>query len=99
MANINVSVMARQSLVGYNYSLLGNWPVEPIRPNPDYFTTVLFQRLFGNSVLATTATPSAPGPPATNITEGGDRARAFAFCASESVKVRRVRKYQSSAIQ
>jgi hypothetical protein len=31
MANANVSVMARQSLVGYNYSLLGNWPVEPIR--------------------------------------------------------------------
>ena len=34
MANANVSVMARQSLVGYNYSLLGNWPVEPIAPNP-----------------------------------------------------------------
>jgi hypothetical protein len=86
MANANVSVMARQSLVGYNYSLLGNWPVEPIKPNPDYFTTVLFQRLFGDTVLATTATPSAPGPPATNTTGGGDRARAFAFCASESVK-------------
>ena len=28
LANHNVSVMARQSLVGYNYSLLGNWPVE-----------------------------------------------------------------------
>jgi hypothetical protein len=86
MANANLSVMARQSLVGYNYSLLGNWPVEPIKPNPDYFTTVLFQRLFGDTVLATTTTPSAPGPPPTNITEGGDRARAFAFCASESVK-------------
>ena len=86
MANANVSVMARQSLVGYNYSLLGNWPLEPIAPNPDYFTTVLFRRLFGNIVLSTTAVPSAAGPPATNITEGGDRARAFAFCASDSLR-------------
>jgi hypothetical protein len=29
----------------------------------DYFTTVLFRRLFGDTVLATTATPSAAGPP------------------------------------
>lgn len=85
MAHANVSVMARQSLVGYNYSLLGNWPVEKIQPNPDYYTSVLFKRLFGNTVLATTSIPSQPGPPATNITEGGDRARAFAFCASDMV--------------
>ena len=82
MANANVTVMARQSLVGYNYSLLGNWPVEPIKPNPDFYTTVLFRRLFGDTVLATTATPSAPGPAPTNATGGGDRVRAFAFCAS-----------------
>jgi len=68
--------------VGYNYSVLGNWPLEPIRPNPDYYTTVLFRRLFGDTVLATAAVPSAPGAPATNDTEGGDRARAFAFCAA-----------------
>ena len=98
MANANVSVMARQSLVGYNYSLLGNWPTEPIRPNPDYFTTVLFKRLFGDVVLATTATPSAPGPPATNITEGGDRARAFAFCASESLRVPQMHRKKSGAV-
>ena len=88
MANANVTVMARQSLVGYNYSLLGNWPLEPIRPNPDYFTTVLFQRLFGDIVLDTSAVPSVPGPPATNVTEGGDRARAFAFCAKLPPKSR-----------
>ena len=88
MAGANVTVMARQSLVGYNYSLLGNWPLEPIRPNPDYYTTVLFQRLFGDTVLAAGAVPSTPGPPATNITEGGDRARAFAFCASATVTTR-----------
>ena len=28
---------------------------QPIRPNPDYYTTLLFRRLFGNTVLATTA--------------------------------------------
>ena len=81
MANANVTVMARQSLVGYNYSLLGNWPVEPIKPNPDYYTTVLFRRLFGDIVLATTAMPSKPGPAPSNATGGGERARAFAFCA------------------
>jgi len=31
---------------------------QPIRPNPDYYTTLLFRRLFGNTVLATTATAS-----------------------------------------
>jgi heparanase 1 len=98
MANANVSVMARQSLVGYNYSLLGNWPTEPIQPNPDYFTTVLFKRLFGDVVLATTATPSSTGPPATNVTEGGDRARAFAFCASESMGVPLMRGKNGGAV-
>jgi len=54
LAAQNVSVMARQSLIGYNYSLLSNWPVEPINPNPDYYTTILFRRLVGNKVLDTT---------------------------------------------
>ena len=85
-ANANLSVMGRQSLIGYNYSLLGNWPLEPIFPNPDYFTTVLFRRLFGNSVLATRARVHPLGPPATNVTEGGDRARAFAFCTATTVE-------------
>ena len=31
-------------------------PQQPIRPNPDYYTTLLFRRLFGNTVLATTTT-------------------------------------------
>eukprot|EP01052_Picozoa_sp_SAG31_P010484 SAG31_NODE_575_length_13961_cov_41.577550_6_plen_398_part_00 len=120
MANNNVSVMARQSLVGYNYSLLGNWPVEQIAPNPvcqilnlctdfisnrwceqdparththsfplsctpcvrrlqDYFTTILFKRLFGNQVLGTTASASALL--ANRSLKSGDRARAYAFCA------------------
>lgn len=80
MATRNVTVMARQSLIGYNYSLLGNWPAEPMRPNPDYFTTILFRRLFGGTVLAASAdTQPLPHDP---VTGGGARARAFAFCAN-----------------
>ena len=90
MANANVSVMARQSLIGYNYSLLGNWPVEPIKPNPDYYTTVLFKRLFSGTVLKTTVTSSAATSAATSAAAGGtaggragnETARAFAFCAA-----------------
>jgi len=57
MAALGSPVMARQSLVGYNYSLLGNWPLEQISPNPDFFTTVLFRRLVGSAVISTTITP------------------------------------------
>lgn len=51
IANTNTTLMARQSLIGYNYSLLGNYPVEPIAPNPDYFTTVLFRQLVGSQLF------------------------------------------------
>merc|ERR1712166_529317 len=81
MASANVSVMARQSLVGYNYSLLGNWPIEPIRPNPDYFTTILFRRLFGDTVLSSEAVSTVSS---SHTVPGGDRARAYAFCAAPS---------------
>ena len=57
MAERGLPVMVRQSLIGYNYSLLGNWPVEPIHPNPDYFTTLLFQRLTATKVLKIDMTP------------------------------------------
>ena len=35
MSTRGLPVMARQSLIGYNYSLLGNFPAEPIFPKPD----------------------------------------------------------------
>ena len=70
MAGRGVQFMARQSLIGYNYSLLGNFPEEPILAAPDYYTTVLFQRLFGPRTVLRAALDSADG-----------RLRAFAFCS------------------
>eukprot|EP00658_Telonema_sp_P-2_P003910 TRINITY_DN11461_c0_g1_i1.p1 TRINITY_DN11461_c0_g1~~TRINITY_DN11461_c0_g1_i1.p1 ORF type:complete len:182 (-),score=22.63 TRINITY_DN11461_c0_g1_i1:302-847(-) len=72
MATQSVQLMARQSLIGYNYSLLGNYPDEPLRTSPDYFTTILFRRLFGNRVLALqhSATSSS-------------LLRSYAFCSRE----------------
>ena len=52
----------------------------------DLLTSPHSQRLFGDTVLATNATLDTAGPPPTNVTEGGDRARVFSFCSSESVK-------------
>ena len=51
MAQRGVPLMARQSLIGYNYSLLGNFPAEPIFAAPDFYATVLFKRLAGVRVL------------------------------------------------
>lgn len=71
------TMMARQSLIGYNYSLLGSWPEEPIAPNPAYFTTILFQQLVGSTYLA-----------AQVVLEGkstepsvGQPLRAYAYCS------------------
>ena len=60
-----------QSLIGFNYSLLGNFPAEPIKAAPDYFTTVLFQKLTGDRVLRATVEGAAP-----NAT-----LRTYGFCA------------------
>lgn len=51
MATRGTPLMARQSLIGYNYSLLGNFPDEPIFAAPDFYSTVLFKRLAGTKVL------------------------------------------------
>jgi len=83
LASQNVTVMARQSLIGYNYSLLGNWPVEEIRPNPDYFTTILFRRLFGNTVLSSTLTDTFGS---LKQAESGINVRVFTFCSGDEEK-------------
>ena len=46
MARRGVPMMARQTLVGYAYALLGDLSAN-ISPKPDYFTTLLFKRLAG----------------------------------------------------
>ena len=72
-ANRGVQVMGRQSLIGFNYSLLGNFPADPIYAAPDYYTTVLFRTLAADVVLtATTDT-------------GDERLPIYAFCSREHV--------------
>eukprot|EP00976_Prorocentrum_cordatum_P088139 1187191-Prorocentrum_minimum.AAC.3 len=44
-----VTMTGRQTLVGFNYSLLDDQ--NNFRPNPDFFTSVLFKRLVGGGVL------------------------------------------------
>ena len=46
MARRGLPMMARQTLVGYAYALLGDLSAN-ISPKPDYFTTLLFKRLAG----------------------------------------------------
>eukprot|EP00041_Stephanoeca_diplocostata_P029210 m.856721 g.856721 ORF g.856721 m.856721 type:complete len:551 (-) comp23516_c0_seq1:2439-4091(-) len=60
LASQGLPLMARQSLIGYNYSLLGNFPSDPIYPAPDYFTTVLFNRLVGALYLPTFSASAHP---------------------------------------
>jgi heparanase 1 len=61
-------VVARQNLSGADYALLH----EPeLRPNPDYWTTLLWRRLLGPTVLAVTVPDSAP------------TLRAYAHCARD----------------
>ena len=57
---------ARQSLIGFDYPLLD----AALRPNPDYFLTVLFRQLVGTTALEVASTAAKD-------------ARVFAFCADE----------------
>jgi len=70
MAVRGVPFMARQSLIGFNYSLLGNYPYEPLRPHPDYFTTVLYRTLIGNGSIGTTVGTVGRAPSAPSTLEG-----------------------------
>jgi hypothetical protein len=61
MAQRGVPLMARQSLIGFNYSLLGNYPEEPLVPSPDYYATVLYRTLVGGgSIEVETSNPRLP---------------------------------------
>ena len=72
MANRGTILMARQSLIGFNYSLLGNFPAEPIKPAPDYFTTVLFKQVVGASALNVTV-----------HSQDSDKLSVYAFCSQK----------------
>ncbi len=69
MSKRGAQMMARQSLIGFNYSLLGNFPAEAIRPTPDYFTTLLFRDLAGSKVLKTQSS-------------GPSTLRTYGFCSA-----------------
>jgi len=77
MAERGVPLMARQSLIGYNYSLLGNFPQEKITPSPDYFTTLLLRTLVGNRMLSTTPSFGVHQ----DSSSSNSRLRAFAYCS------------------
>eukprot|EP00268_Persea_americana_P019499 TRINITY_DN19984_c0_g1_i2.p1 TRINITY_DN19984_c0_g1~~TRINITY_DN19984_c0_g1_i2.p1 ORF type:complete len:194 (+),score=20.36 TRINITY_DN19984_c0_g1_i2:631-1212(+) len=58
----------RQSLVGGNYGLLNT---TTFKPNPDYYSALLWHRLMGRNVLSTNFT-------------GTKNVRAYAHCAKQS---------------
>nr|XP_043622179.1 heparanase-like protein 3 [Erigeron canadensis] len=64
----NTKTYCRQTLIGGNYGLLNTTTFEP---NPDYYSALLWHRLMGKVVLATTYT-------------GTKRLRSYAHCAKES---------------
>ena len=47
----NVSLVARQTLYGSRYALVGSGAENDFWPNPDYFTSILFKRLVGTKTL------------------------------------------------
>ncbi|XP_074587681.1 heparanase-like protein 3 [Curcuma longa] len=69
-ATYDTKTYCRQSLVGGNYGLLNT---TTFRPNPDYYSALLWHRLMGTRVLATKL-----------IGEKPSLIRAYAHCAKES---------------
>ncbi|XP_073010808.1 heparanase-like protein 3 isoform X2 [Typha latifolia] len=67
-AKYDTKSYCRQSLVGGNYGLLNT---TNFMPNPDYYSALLWHRLMGRNVLATSLT-------------GTNKTRAYAHCARES---------------
>ncbi|CAN6179096.1 unnamed protein product [Urochloa humidicola] len=67
-AKYDTKSYCRQSLIGGNYGLLNT---TTFQPNPDYYSALLWHRLMGTKVLATTFT-------------GTNKIRAYAHCARDS---------------
>ncbi|KAF7151246.1 hypothetical protein RHSIM_Rhsim02G0203600 [Rhododendron simsii] len=67
-ASFDTKTYCRQSLVGGNYGLLNT---TTFAPNPDYYSALLFHRLMGRKVLATTF-------------NGTNKVRAYTHCAQRS---------------
>ncbi|KAJ0984788.1 hypothetical protein J5N97_003144 [Dioscorea zingiberensis] len=67
-AKYNTKTYCRQSLIGGNYGLLNT---TTFKPNPDYYSALLWHQLMGQNVLATTF-------------NGTNKIRAYAHCARKS---------------
>jgi len=67
-AKYDTKSYCRQSLIGGNYGLLNT---TTFQPNPDYYSALLWHRLMGTKVLATTF-------------NGTNKIRAYAHCARDS---------------
>ncbi|XP_058203311.1 heparanase-like protein 3 [Rhododendron vialii] len=67
-ASFDTKTYCRQSLIGGNYGLLNT---TTFVPNPDYYSALLFHRLMGRKVLATTF-------------NGTNKVRAYTHCAQKS---------------
>ncbi|AQK84105.1 Heparanase-like protein 3 precursor [Zea mays] len=67
-AKYDTKSYCRQSLIGGNYGLLNT---TTFQPNPDYYSALLWHRLMGTKVLATTFS-------------GTNKIRAYAHCARDS---------------
>ncbi|CAL5051379.1 unnamed protein product [Urochloa decumbens] len=67
-AKYDTKSYCRQTLVGGNYGLLNT---TTFQPNPDYYSALLWHRLMGTKVLATTFS-------------GTNKIRAYAHCARDS---------------
>ncbi|KAH7688469.1 Baicalin-beta-D-glucuronidase protein [Dioscorea alata] len=65
----------RQSLIGGNYGLLNT---TTFKPNPDYYSALLWHRLMGRNVLETSFNST-------------NKIRAYAHCARESVRIKKTK--------
>ncbi|TVU02451.1 hypothetical protein EJB05_52039 [Eragrostis curvula] len=70
-AKYDTKSYCRQSLIGGNYGLLNT---TTFQPNPDYYSALLWHRLMGTKVLATTFS-------------GTNKIRAYAHCAKDSTGI------------
>lgn len=76
-AGLGHRVVARQTFAHSSYAVIGaeERGVWDARPNPDYWSTLLWRRLVGATVLATA-----------DLGEVGRDVRAYAFCAANSTR-------------
>lgn len=80
LATLKHDVIVRQTITGMNYGMLAPETLDPL---PDYWNSLLWQRLMGQKVLAASTTePSANGRDGSR-SEEALRVRVYAHCAKD----------------